>query len=221
MGWTFISKPDNIKQFFTEMFEDDGDKIKYKVLDAKIVSLRTLYMAIEKTYPESKDRDVFGLVVLLDMTSARKEYHNFGYKIIDENACPYYFKCPKSILDLLTETQNENALKWRERCREYAMMTKPKPGQFVLLNHAVGLTEDKKDSLFRVCKDNCNKTTYYAMEQKFLCRITAIKDIGYRVFDTIEEAKCEQNKQLMEAEKVRMSKEIMDNARADKDAIMA
>ena len=190
MGWTFINKPDNIKQFFTEMFEDDGDKIKYKVLDAKIVSLRTLYMAIEKTYPESKDRDVFGLVVLLDMT------------------CPYYFKCPKSILDLLTETQNENALKWRERCREYAMMTKPKAGQFVLLSHAVGLTEDKKDSLFRVCKDNCNKTTYYAMEQKFLCRITAIKDIGYRVFDTIEEARCEQNKQRMEAEKARISKEI-------------
>lgn len=42
----------------------------------------------------------------------------FGYKDMDETCMPYYFDCPVSILNLLTPTDNEDANKWRNACRE-------------------------------------------------------------------------------------------------------
>lgn len=51
-------------------------------------------------------------------------YFNFGYKAISETSGPYRYDCPKSILDLLTETDNEHALRWRAACRE--KFAKPK-----------------------------------------------------------------------------------------------
>lgn len=60
--------------------------------------------------------DVFGLVVLTS-TNAR-DYDNFSYKMMDETDGPYYNRCPKSILDLLTPTDSEFANQWRARCRE-------------------------------------------------------------------------------------------------------
>ena len=36
---------------------------------------------------------------------------------MSEDMGPYYFDCPEGILNLLTETDNEHALKWRESCR--------------------------------------------------------------------------------------------------------
>lgn len=39
-------------------------------------------------------------------------------KTIPETYHPYYYKCPKRILDLLTPTTNEDALKWRAQCRQ-------------------------------------------------------------------------------------------------------
>ena len=64
--------------------------------------------------PEDKQY-VFGIVVL---TSVNKDdYYNFSYKDMSEDMGPYYFDCPEGILNLLTETDNEHALKWRESCR--------------------------------------------------------------------------------------------------------
>lgn len=39
-------------------------------------------------------------------------------KTIPETYHPYYYKCPKKILNLLTPTTNEDALKWRAQCRQ-------------------------------------------------------------------------------------------------------
>lgn len=47
-------------------------------------------------------------------------------KNMSEDMMPYYFDCPKSILDLLTNTDNENSLKWREKCREQLEKAKEK-----------------------------------------------------------------------------------------------
>ena len=43
---------------------------------------------------------------------------NFGYKDMDETMGPYQYDCPKSILDLLSPTDNKTALEWRRLCRE-------------------------------------------------------------------------------------------------------
>ena len=46
-----------------------------------------------------------------------RDWYNFSYKDMDETMMPYYYDCPKRILDLLSETDNASALEWRERCR--------------------------------------------------------------------------------------------------------
>jgi len=44
----------------------------------------------------------------------------FYYKPMDETCGPYYYDCPKLILKLLNETDNEYALNWRQKCIEEA-----------------------------------------------------------------------------------------------------
>ena len=55
--------------------------------------------------------------VFLTSTDA-KDYYNFAYKDMDESCGPYNYDCPKSILDLLSPTENEYANEWRRLCRE-------------------------------------------------------------------------------------------------------
>lgn len=64
--------------------------------------------------PES-ERTTWGCVFLTSVDT--KEYFNFSYKDMDETCGPYQYDCPKGILDLLSPTDNEFALKWREECR--------------------------------------------------------------------------------------------------------
>ena len=69
------------------------------------------YAAMKST----KTGAIWGLVVLTDISNGE-----FGYKDMDETMMPYYFDCPKAIIDLLSPTTNELAIKWRQRCLEKA-----------------------------------------------------------------------------------------------------
>jgi hypothetical protein len=62
------------------------------------------------------EQKIFGVVFLTSTDS--KDYYNFSYKDMDETVGPYYYDCPKSILDILSPTDNEHAIKWREKCYE-------------------------------------------------------------------------------------------------------
>ena len=66
---------------------------------------------------KGKDDEIYCMVIRCH--SDMKSYFNFGYKEMDETMMPYYFKCPKGILKLLTPTDNEYANEWRKRCYEY------------------------------------------------------------------------------------------------------
>ena len=66
--------------------------------------------------PEDKQY-IFGVVALT--TVNKREYYNIAYKHMSEDEGPTYsYDCPESILNLLTETDNEYALRWREKCRK-------------------------------------------------------------------------------------------------------
>ena len=58
-------------------------------------------------------REVFGFVML---TSIRDGY--FAYKPISEDMGPAQRKCPNSVLDALTPTNNTFAAAWRKECRD-------------------------------------------------------------------------------------------------------
>lgn len=66
--------------------------------------------------PEN-ERGVWAAVFLTRVD--RHDYFNFAYKDMDETVLPYYYQCPKSILNLLSATENEYAIQWRQNCLEY------------------------------------------------------------------------------------------------------
>ena len=76
----------------------------------------TYYGAIQKTNNNTKESEVFAVVVLTSVES--NKFFNLSYKDMDETEHPFYYDCPESILKLLTPTDNENANIWREKCRK-------------------------------------------------------------------------------------------------------
>lgn len=84
---------------------------RYKVLKSVFVG-STCYVALLDTQTLSVHADI-----ILTKTNNR-EYFNFGYKAMGEEMGPCERDCPASILNLLTATDDEWALEWREDCRK-------------------------------------------------------------------------------------------------------
>lgn len=76
----------------------------------------TTYYAAMKT---TKTGETWALVVL---TSIRDK--EFGYKDMSEDMEPYYYDCPKTILDRLSPTDNIGALEWRKKCNDQILKRK-------------------------------------------------------------------------------------------------
>ena len=114
MGWT-VYKATHYTKKGTVDRKAECDKYRwgdeYELLKSAMVGA-TYYAAVRyKTTGQ-----VFAAVFL---TTIRKDFYNFGYKDMDETMGPGEAKCPANILALLTEPDNEFALSWRERCRQY------------------------------------------------------------------------------------------------------
>jgi hypothetical protein len=69
-----------------------------------------------------KNGETFGCVFLVNWTNYNSRYTNascdFSYKVMEEGLGPFYYDCPESVLDKLSPTDNERALRWREACRK-------------------------------------------------------------------------------------------------------
>lgn len=123
MGWTFYNakhfKRDGVVDRKAELDNlytsyNAEKQIKHTVLKSAMVGT-TYYAAVEVL--SQKTRDVYAVVVL---TSSDKAHgYNFGYKDIDETMGPCECKCPSSILNLLTVTNNQYANEWRNKCVQY------------------------------------------------------------------------------------------------------
>jgi hypothetical protein len=113
MGWTEMYRFKPVKDWFKDEIEGAYlvGEVKHKVLEVKIVHRTQLYAAIQQ-----KSGNVYAVIGLLRY---HKGCYNFSYKLMSEYEMPYYFKCPKSILDKLTPTTDEYAIQWREECRQY------------------------------------------------------------------------------------------------------
>ena len=150
MGWTFIQKPSNVKDYIAnDLLTWSNDlPTTYRVLDVKIVKMREAYAAVESVHKETGKRDVFAVIFLLDYR--KDDYYDFGYKDMDETCGPYARNCPVSILNLLTETDNEHALEWRAACRKNAAHKAPTFGQKFTLKRALNFTDGKERKNFVV-----------------------------------------------------------------------
>lgn len=84
---------------------------KHKVLKSSVVG-NVYYAAIE-----NDDKEVYAIVILI--STSRSDGFNFGYKDMTEFCGPYETKCPKSILKMLTPTDDKYANEWRKKCWNY------------------------------------------------------------------------------------------------------
>ena len=116
MGWTWYSATEWKGNKIDRKAECDKyftyTNSPYEVLKSSMVGT-TYYAAIKKG-------DIVFAAIFLTSTNG----WDFGYKDMDETMLPFYFDCPFSILNLLTETDNEWANRWRQRCKDKAAMKK-------------------------------------------------------------------------------------------------
>lgn len=105
----------------------ENDKVKSRVLKSSMVG--TVYYAAVEQIRET-GREVFAAVFLTSGQDKNDPYFNFHYKDMTEHMGPFECKCPVSILNMLTPTDNETANSWRAKCRAYneKKKTKQTPG---------------------------------------------------------------------------------------------
>lgn len=122
MGWTWQEskfRKDNgtidRKAECDHIINYENDKVKLEVLKSAMKG--SVYYAAVKRFDKANGNSfVFGAVFLT--STDKHSWCDFGYKDMDETCGPYESECPKSILDMLSETDNKYALEWRARCRE-------------------------------------------------------------------------------------------------------
>lgn len=122
MGWTGISKyycelnkKGKIDRKATLDYEFRGwtSETCGTTTNIKSAMVGTTYYAAFKTEKPNGAIEVWAMVIITSL-----DKNEFRYKDMTEDMMPGYFDCPKSILDLLTPTDDEYANKWRQNCRE-------------------------------------------------------------------------------------------------------
>ena len=116
MGWTSSHRPStqSVKGYLIAEIDETGEKATFKVLDIAIVKRNTAYLAVKRTCIDTGKSEVFAMVILIRNS---RGHFNITIKEMSEDMGPFYYDCPARILDLLTPTENAEAVMWRERCR--------------------------------------------------------------------------------------------------------
>lgn len=132
----------------------------------------------------------YGLVKVTDLTDGTVSHYGavwltsrrngeFGYKDMSEGAHPYYYDCPKRILDKLDKlapNPGQSAREWRQRCRDKAAKgrgSKLVDGQVITFTSELNF-RTFKESKFTVKKIG-SKVRFVATNGT-LCQITGWKN---------------------------------------------
>ncbi len=143
-------------QYLDNQFTFARETVRATVLRSALVKMRTYYAAIEQLQP-GREREVIGIVCLVRYNPRDREGYIFAYKDMDEAAGPYEAECPAAILDLLTPTDNDFALAWRERCRAMIARRGAKPrlrhGWTLVFEEPISFTDGTAHARLRVVID--------------------------------------------------------------------
>jgi hypothetical protein len=125
MGWLYMPRTSlgahtSAKSYLDAQFTyerqlEDGSSKGLQVL-ASACPQNRVYYAAAQVITDGVAGEVFAIVCLVRWNPNDKEGMIFGYKDMEESMGPCEDGCPESILNLLTSTDNENALDWRRRC---------------------------------------------------------------------------------------------------------
>lgn len=123
---------------------------------------KAIYAAIE-----SKRRPgmVFGMVFLVDARNGE-----VGYKDMDESMGPFYYGASKRVLDALTPTTDETALKWREQCRAKLAAPKFKLTEGLHVKFDPPLKFNTGEHIAEFIVDDARKRTFIAVGGAYYSR---------------------------------------------------
>lgn len=154
---------------------------------------RVFYAAVKNNDDATyRPGETWCLVVLMHNIRNRNAWPNFYYKEMSDESGPGEDTCPARILNLLTPTDHEYAIEWRERCRKNAeqaaatakVVAKVKSGTVVDFAQPLKFTSGHEAKRFRVIK--CGRTTYFEAlddnnRSRFTCRITSWRQRAFEV----------------------------------------
>lgn len=147
MGWLYMQSLGGHRgprEYLDAQFTYDQSEQRCRILRSALVKMRTYYAALE-IVRASGEREVTALVCLVRYNPRDRDGYIFGFKDMDEGMGPCEAECPQAILDLLTPTNREYALAWRERCRANAAKRRGKPklrdGQTIIFAEPIRFTD--------------------------------------------------------------------------------
>jgi hypothetical protein len=191
MGWTYMPMPyEGTTEWFRKHLSWTSENgTVNRVLESAIVERKEAYAAVETVHPDGR-REVWAAVFLLHYHPRAKDGYTFGYKDMDESVGPNVDRCPAKILDLLTPTDKEWAIAWRERCRARLARrenNKVSNGDIIKLEHALSYGGYGTADTFRVMVEG-RRVIFMALDSdtldpRFRCRITNWRE---RAFTKIE-----------------------------------
>lgn len=103
MGWLFTGQ--SLQELTQELTQDSlGFHLVKGAAECELYSVVRV---------KRGDRVIKAMMVFLLEPDSR----GWGYKTMDESMGPYYFNCPRKLLDMLDPPVNELAATWRARVR--------------------------------------------------------------------------------------------------------
>jgi hypothetical protein len=118
MGWTVTHKPKGVTtlDFLRSRIDCGNEAGTWKVI-AGVARRGVTYLAIDYLDKRSGRRRVFGAAFPVRHYPRARDGYNFGYQDVTEDMGPADRHCPDKILDLLSPTDDIDALRWRVDCR--------------------------------------------------------------------------------------------------------
>ena len=193
MGWLYLRSlggHPGPRQYLDAQFTHRDFDLASRVLRSALVGVRVYYAAVEEVSPTG--REVYGLVCLVRYNRRDKEGYIFGYKDMDEAMGPNASDCPEAILDLLTPTNQPNAIAWRARCRANAAARRrvcakptPLPGQMIVFDTPLRFADGRShERLQAVANPRGGRTVLFRdPDRGGLYRIPNLKARDYRLVD--------------------------------------
>ena len=193
MGWLFMTSLDGHsgpRPYLDAQFTYGTPGATSRVLRSALVGMRTYYAAVEHVRNPGGAREVWAAVCLVRYNPRDRQGDIFGYKDMSESMGPCECACPEPILELLTPTDNQNALNWRQRCRNAATARRtatarpsPHPGQAITFDEPIVFADGCRLDQFEVVADprSCRTVLYRALASGRLYCIPSVKRRPYRL----------------------------------------
>lgn len=188
MGWDgiYISEPHKtVSEKLSVYFKYHGF-CENEVVKATIKN-GVVYGAIRNL----KTNDVWAMVSLLKFRKDGWQTEMLA-KNMSEDMMPYYFDCPKSILDLLTKTDNEHSNEWRKRCYEQLAnqkeKAKVKKSPYIFVKSGIKFSIGCTYHVFE--KDLTMRTKYHTFETGYGLRISHINDFDVQYISEEQYLRC-------------------------------